>query len=253
MNIKAPASSNIPALRKLWKEAFSDSDEFLNLFFSTAFEPNRCRCLMIENNLIAALYWFNCSYGDKPIAYLYAVATASSHRGHGFCHKLLEDTHQYLKKLGYEGVILVPGTNQLFEFYQGMGYQTCCYRSEFQCQSVSGNIDIRRIEQYEYATLRRQLLPQGSVIQEKENLDFLETQAIFYAGDDFLLAAHGEADVLCGIELLGNLSVAPKLLHALGYSQGTFRTSGSEIPFAMFFSLGNSFLTPPSYFGFAFD
>ena len=34
-----------------------------------------------------------------------------------------------------------------------------------------------------------QFLPQGGVVQEGANLDFLEKQARFFAGHDFLLAA----------------------------------------------------------------
>ena len=111
---------------------------------------------------------------------------------------------------------------------------------------------LRRIDAEEYARLRRAFLPQGGVIQEGENLTFLETHAEFYAGLDFLLSAIREGDELLGLELLGNLDAAPGILSALGISQGEFRTPGSTSPFAMFLALIPG-TEAPSHFGLAFD
>jgi hypothetical protein len=39
----------IADLRKLWQQAFGDSDETLDAFFATGFSPDRCHYLM-END-----------------------------------------------------------------------------------------------------------------------------------------------------------------------------------------------------------
>lgn len=253
MNINKPLLSQIPELRTLWKEAFGDTDEFLDIFFKKAFHPDRCRCITVDKHVVAVLYWFDCIYEDKPIAYIYAVATAKSHRGQGLCQKLMADTHLHLAKHGYEGAILVPGNKELFDFYKKIGYQTSCYLRKFQCDAASEDLPLYSIDKEEYARLRKFLLPPGSVIQEHKNLDFLETQAKFYMGHGFILTAYGEKDVLHGIELLGDISAAPAIIHTLGYKKGFFRTVGNQIPFAMYYPLEGSTLLPPSYFGFAFD
>ena len=102
MTIKQPAVDHIPALRLLWKEAFGDSDAFLDGFFRTGFDAARCRC---TEDVAAALYWFDCTWKGKKLAYVYAVATAEASRCRGLCRMLMEDTHRHLETLGYAGAI----------------------------------------------------------------------------------------------------------------------------------------------------
>lgn len=253
MYINHPIKSQIPKLRNLWHEAFGDTEEFLNDFFSTAFCTERCFCVIADGEMAAALYWFDCLYSERPIAYIYAVATAKAYRGQGVCHKLMEHTHRYLAELGYEGAILVPGSNELFRFYEGMGYKTCSYIRKFNCTNEADEAQLRRVDKTEYAKLRRQWIASRGVIQENENLDFFETQAEFYAGESFLLAARGEADMLYGVEILGDESAAAGIVKALGYKEGSFRAPGNDIPFAMYLPLEKSKNVFPAYFGLAFD
>ena len=79
-----PQAEQLPALRQLWKQAFGDTDAFLDIFFSTAFSPERCRCVVTDGEVAAALYWFSCEADGQPLAYLYAVATAERFRGQYF-------------------------------------------------------------------------------------------------------------------------------------------------------------------------
>lgn len=253
MIIDKPTRSQIPFLRSIWREAFGDTEEFLDVFERTAFSVDRCRCVTVDGEVVAALYWFDCQYMGRRIAYLYAIATAKAYRGQGICHKLMEDTHRHLEGLGYEGAILVPSKRELFEFYKGIGYLTCSHIREFRCDAAESKIEVREITPCEYAQLRRSFLPSGAVVQENENLEFLQTQAAFYTGDGFLLAARGENDTLCGIELLGDESAAPKIVRALGCTEGSFRTVGTDVPFAMYRPVSESKLSPPTYFGLAFD
>lgn len=253
MIIDAPNRSQIPELRSLWQEAFDDTEEVIDDFGRTAFHTDRCRCAVMDGKVAAALYWFDCLHMGRRIAYVYAVATAKAYRERGIGHELMEDTHRHLGKLGYEGVILVPGSKELFLYYEGMGYQTCSTIREFSCDASVKEVSPRRIDKEEYACLRRQMLPQGGVVQENENLDFLQTQDRLYAGPGFLLAAEKEGDRLVGVELLGDETKAPGIVSALGCVRGTFRVPGEGRPFAMYRSLNESAFPAPTYFGLAFD
>lgn len=252
MTIDKPLANQIGDLRSLWKEAFGDTDAFLDLFFSTAFSVQRCRCISVDDKVVAALYWFDCFHEGKKLAYIYAVATRLSYRGKGMCNALMKDTHSYLKLHGYEGAILVPGSDRLFQFYDKIGYQICSHIREFSCTANTPKLSLCPVNQLEYAQLRTQYLPAGSVIQEEENLIFLEAQARFYVGEDFLLVASSRENHLFGLELLGNISAAPQILGTLGYKKGTFRVPGNERPFAMYYPLTETG-TAPKYFAFAFD
>lgn len=253
MTIKSPKPQQVSELRMLWKEAFGDTDAFLDTFWKTAFSADRCRCVMVGDCLAAALYWFDCEYMDDRIAYIYAVATAGKYRGRGICRALMEDTHDHLAALGYRGAVLVPGSEALFSMYAGMGYGNRIQIREFSCEAIEKAVAAQSVDAKTYGRLRRAMLPENAVIQEKENLYFLQTQAEFYAGSDFLLAARREGDTLHGIELLGNEDAAPGILKALDCKSGVFRMPGKGKPFAMYRELGAGDTPMPAYFGIAFD
>lgn len=251
MIIDAPKTEQIPALRALWREAFGDGEDFLDLFFKTAFSPNRCRVAVEGNELSAALYWFDCELEGRPVAYLYAIATAKEQRGKGICSALMANTHRHLHALGYASALLVPSTEALFAFYGKMGYSPFGGIGETRCEAAKRGVALRRVTAEEYACLRRTLLPKGGVIQEGESLRFLQGQVDLYAGDGFLLAARREADTLLGLELIGDVSRAPAIVNSLGCARGVFRHGGSK-PFAMALPLDTQGVIP-SYFGLAFD
>lgn len=253
MTIDSPKHEQIPALRALWKEAFEDPDAYVDRFFSTAFAQDRCRCLWQDGKVTAALYWFDCVYQNRPLAYLYAIATAKAGRGQGLCHKLMENTHKQLTHLGYAGAILVPENAFLFRLYEHMGYHTSIPIHTFSCRAAGTALPITEINKEEYIALRREFLPKRGVLQEKENIAFLQTQAAFYKGNGFLLTTDRTETSLVGIELLGNTDTAPGIVKALGYTEGLFRTPGGTTPFALYRPLSDTALSPPAYFGLAFD
>ena len=255
MTIEKPTAAQQRQLRALWQEAFGDTEEYLDLFFSAAFSPSRCRCAVEEGKVEAALYWLDCSCRGRKIAYIYAVATGKAFRGRGIASKLMADTHSHLARLGYSGAILVPGDGPLFDFYEKLGYQTCSRITEFVCTGSAEEVQLRRIDAGDFAKQRREilsLLEPGGVIQEGESMTLLEAQCRFYAGQNFLLAARADGDVLQGVELLGDPRNAPGIVATLGYREGRFRTRGAARDFAMFRPLEEG-VEAPTYFGLAFD
>ncbi len=253
MNINKPLKKDISQLKNLWKESFGDTDVVIDTFFAKAFSSDRCMCVFINGSIEASLYWFNCTFFGKRIAYIYAVSTAKQHRGKGYCRKLMEYTHLHLASLGYAGAILVPASEGLFSFYEKIGYTSCTTIAHIECKADFESVKVHEIDVEEYASLRRKFLPDGGVVQEGENLRFLSAYMRFYAGEDFLLTAKNEGDVLNGTELLGNTSRAPQIVSALGCKMGKFRIAGDERPFAMHINFNKNNQKTPSYFGLAFD
>ncbi len=286
--LPADAPDETPDLWALWQEAFGDTDAFLETFWATAYDPARCRYLKVDGRVAAALCWFDCECRGEKWAYVYGVATAKAHRGKGLSHRLLAETQEHLADRGYAGVLLVPGSESLFRFYEGQGYAACSWVREDFCAAsediddepvlqaasvetairpgaeaarpgavaqpgtavalsgVTSGAGFRQIGPAEYAALRRQYLPEGGVIQEGENLAFLQTHAKFYAGPDFVLAATDDDGALFGVELLTAADawmagtcgasatdaaaarariaeIEQEVLQALYYKEGTFR------------------------------
>lgn len=252
MNFEQPGKEQLSQLVQLWKEAFGEYDGFWELFLNTGYLPDHCRCLTENGRAVAGLYWFDCSCGKDKIAYVYAVVTDSRQRGRGLCRKLMTQVHTLLKRQGYASVMLVPADEGLRTMYRKMGYADCTTIDTLTCIPEDTAVEIRNVNAEEYAALRRKLLPEGSVLQEGIQIPFLAAQAQLFAGEDFLLAAYLEKEILRGMELLGNPEAAPGIVKALGCTKGTFQIPGSEKPFAMICKLTEHAVSP-RYLGFSFD
>ena len=239
-------------LKTLWQLAFGDTREMVDAFFDTAYAPDRCRFSEEAGKITAALHWLDCHLAGEKYAYIYAVATHPDQRGKGLCRKLMEQTHQALKEQGYAGAILKPGEEGLRKMYQSMGYETVTRIREKEVEAGEEATEVRTLTQAEYASLRKEKLPEGALLQENENIRYLSTYANLYATENTVFAAvHGENRLFIA-ELLGDPTEAPKILKSLGYPQGTVRTPGEEIPFAMYHPLKEN-ARIPQYLGFAFD
>ena len=250
MRIDYPTQGQLPQLRKLWQEAFGDTDAFLDLFFSTGFSPDRCLAVQVEGQVAAALYWMDCRLEGKPVAYLYAVATAQSFRYQGICRALMERTRALLSQLGYAGILLVPGTDALRQMYAAMGYEAATTITECSFTAGTESLSLSPTTGEEYLRLRRHYLPGGSVLQESCP-SFLAGCYDLYAGENCLLAAVKTDSGLICPEYLGDSDKIPAVLRALGTSAGRIRMPGADKPFAMWLPLSD---TPaPKYFAFAFD
>ena len=254
--IDRPTPELLPSMRTLWLEAFGDEDGFLDTFLKTAYEPARTRVLAEDGEVLSALYWLDASIGGRKLAYLYAVATRKSHRGQGLGRRLLEDTHTHLAALGYAGAILVPSEPSLFDFYARFGYAPCAPMQTLVCEAAGEPLLLRRVSGEEYCRLRERLLPRGGVCQAAEAMRLLEATATLYVGEDCLVAVTAvtkEGARIVATELLGDVSLAPRILQTLGASEGRFRIAGGDTPFAMVRPLTDEPIPTPQYLALAFD
>ena len=252
MTVDYPALAQVSGLRSLWKEAFGDSEVFLDSFFETAFSSRRCRCVTEKGAVLAALYWFEVTCGTQRFAYLYAVATAQSHRGKGLFSMLLADTRQVLAEEGFDGILLVPETEALGRMYGKFGFFPCTTVRTVECAAGDAPVAVRETGPGEFAKLRRSLLPGGSVLQEGADLDFLATQCRFFVGEGWLAVGQIYDGKLVCQEFLGREAAIPGLLRALNVPSGSFRMPGKEQPFAYLLPLYENCLRP-GYFALALD
>lgn len=239
-------------LKALWLEAFDDTPDIPEAFFATGFSTERFQCVWQDHKPVSALYWFDCTLHGQKIAYLYAAATAKDYRGRGLFRQLMTQTHETLTQKGYAGAVLVPGSRNLYDLYEKLGYRTVTSVTEFDCDWSETPVALQELAPDRYAALRKALLPEGALLQEGETLAFFLTQGKFYAGADFLLAAAVEDGMLAAQELLGNTSAAPGILRALNLPRGRFRAPGTGRDFAMFLPLRPQ-CPVPAYLGLALD
>lgn len=256
-DFRAGSSSHVPALRELWQEAFGDEDAFLDLFFGTAFSPDRCWTAWDGQHLLGALYWFPCRCGDQSMAYIYGVATARAARGKGIATGLMRDAQAHLEAQGVRGLILVPSEASLVRFYAPLGFVPCARQGRIRIRAAGPALPLKPVSPRRYGQLRRELLPVGGVVQEDVNLDFLAARMRLYAGKKLLLAAAVEQDgslYACELLCADPVSAAPRILKTLRAPTGIFRVPYTQgRPFALFKPLPGWLGQPPQYFAFAFD
>lgn len=243
----------IRELKELWKEAFGDTDAFLDTFFTKVYSRDRVRIQRTEGKISSALYFFTCEFNNKKIAYLYAIATKKEFHNRGLCNALMRDTHAYLKAQGYSGAILCPASESLFSFYEKMGYKTCAYVDEAEVLAQKGDVKLKKLSGEEYMRLRRNFLPEKGIIQENENLDFLKTDTEFYSSDEALFASQRTEDRLFVLEFWGNKELFRQITYSMGCKKGLFRSKGHKKPFAVYLPFDSRDTDCPEYFGFAFD
>lgn len=251
MTIDHPRFTDLPALRKIWLEAFGDTNAFWSTFLTAGFQASACRCVLQDNQPVAALYWFDCPWKGEKLAYLYAIATAKTYRGQGLCTALLEDTHALLREQGYFGAVLVPGSESLRHFYRRFGYADFGGIREQTVPASNEPLSLRQLTEEEYEHGRWQVLPHYGVELSGRMLHFFAQFAKFYAADRCVFAMTEEAGRLVVPELLGNCPDAGAIASAFGKDRVTVRTPGCD-PFAMFLPLTDS-RECPEYFGIALD
>ena len=247
-----PAQHQIPQLRSLWKEAFGDTDEFLDAFFAHGFNRKRCRCITEADTAVSALYWFEVTYRGQRFAYLYAVATALSQRGKGLFAALLEDTKQVLTETGFDGILLVPENAALCRMYEKFGFSACTTVESCSASAGETAAAVREIGPETFAAQRRAMLPEGGVLQEGDILRFLASQYHFWAGTGWLAVGQVYDGRLVCQEFLGDRTAIAGLVRALGASVGQVRMPGNTEPFAWFLPL-RSGCERPDYFALALD
>ena len=241
IEFRPPLPAEELRLRALFTEAFGD-EGFTDLFFRTAFSPERC-LVVCDGEVLAALHWFDCTLDGRKAAYLYGIATFETHRGRGIGSRLIRAALAELKRRGYGPVLLVPAEESLFGYYERLGFRPVSTIRVFFINAGSP-LPLRKLTQSEYAKMRRKLLPKHSLLQEGACLDLFAGYADLYATDRSLCAV---TDHMVW-ELLGDASHGPGILAALDLPCATVRTPGPGRPFAM--AVGTD---GPVYLGLALD
>lgn len=118
---------HIEKIKKLWKDVFGDSDEFLNLYFSEKFQREQCLVCIEEEQVCASLqmlpYTLKLKDVSYPAYYIFAVMTAPSERNKGYMRQLLEFALDDLKQKKVPLVFLIPQEPYLFSVYAKFGFQ----------------------------------------------------------------------------------------------------------------------------------
>lgn len=113
---------------RLWNEAFGDSEEdikeFLDIF------GDCIHTISVNNSVVSQLFLIPGELNTYKAYYLYAAATLEEYRGKGYMSKLLRTVENYAKDNNAEYILLMPGEDSLYDYYDGFGYKPLCFCRE---------------------------------------------------------------------------------------------------------------------------
>lgn len=162
MNPDLSRPGDIPALRRMWAQAFGDGDELLDGFFSRLYRPEDAFVIREDGRARAMAFQLPMTICENGrgwrAAYLYAVATEEAARGKGYGTKLLDYAGTVLAERGYKALLLVPGEPALRAFYRARGYEDFSAVDWFETVTPPGPGQTERIEAPEYLELRERIL-----------------------------------------------------------------------------------------------
>lgn len=109
--------------RRLWKEVFGDSNEFISSFINGFYSEENMLCIELDSRVVSMLHVVPFELDGKKVAYIYAVATDADARGQGLATKLIRQAIEKTKAEGYKAVFTLPADEGLREFYSRFGFK----------------------------------------------------------------------------------------------------------------------------------
>lgn len=119
------------AIKKLWKEAFRDSDEFIEQFMECYHTPDRALLIEKEEKLLSMLHILPFEMNGRSVGYMYGVATAYEERGKGHASKLIEQAIEIARERGFHALVTIPANDKLRLYYERFGFKGS-YRTLFE-------------------------------------------------------------------------------------------------------------------------
>lgn len=119
------------SIKELWKEAFGDSNEFIEHFMEHYYTPDRALLIKENGKLLSMLHILPFVMNGEKVGYIYGVATAYEERGKGHASKLIRKAMELARKKGYHALATIPADEDLRQYYEKFGFKGS-YRALFQ-------------------------------------------------------------------------------------------------------------------------
>lgn len=125
---KVSCRSEELALRKIWRDIFGDTYEYIEDFYKTFDIKESAYVALLENEVVGIVNSLKCralcktekngEAEEKMFSgrYIYALAVKKEHRGRGFAKELLKAAE------GDDFTVLIPENEGLFAMYRHLGY-----------------------------------------------------------------------------------------------------------------------------------
>ena len=253
MKFTCAPTENMEPLLDLWQEAFGESKEEALPFFQEIFPLCRPFRALEGDSLCAMAYalpqTLDWEGNSLPVAYIYAVATKKERRGQGLARRLLDFLGETLKAEGCKGLLLVPAGEDLFQFYEKLGFSVFCHRKPEKLHAASG--ELAPCGEKEYLLKRAALL--GEIPHNTPPLQVLKHLEC-YLWDGGCAAGEMTPEGFVFREVLGDTAPAGVIVKAAdqGHAHALLFGEKGDTPYAVAKALWEDF-PETGYFSFAME
>lgn len=165
--------------RELWKQAFNDSEKFMDLYFNRVYQPKYNITCQINRHVVAALqtlpYTLLYHGSEVKTAYISGVSTHPDFRQQGVADNLMRQAHF---DLFYKEVVfatLIPAEKWLYEWYG-----RCGYAEQITCTPPPTGIEKMNFETFD----KLQRTKNCVLLHDREGFDIIQ-EDIRLAGTDY--------------------------------------------------------------------
>lgn len=127
-------SQKLISVKKIWRETFNDSPEWIDMYFSRVYSDDDAFLLEADgqpvSSLILSPYTMILHGREVPVSYLSGAATRRLARGNGHMSRLLSIALRQACHRGDYLVSLIPASRRLFGYYARRGFATVFYINE---------------------------------------------------------------------------------------------------------------------------
>lgn len=210
MNTRLATREDLEDLKEIWRLCFGDEESFIALYFQSRDWISETAILEADGRIVSMLTMIPVRMVDETgvscsASMLYAIATHPNYRKRGYADRLIEFSNQYLVSKQTNISLLVPASEELFRFYEKLGYQNGFFIREAiltrddvtrtPASTAKGSILPNRpsvhavtVEPLQYNRIRRNLLGGHSYLDYRDDeIAFQKNLASLFHADLFAL------------------------------------------------------------------
>lgn len=149
IEVRQPEPHNVHALKHIWKACFEDTEEYINMFFETAYTSQNTLVAFYDLKPVGMLFLLPARlyFGDKKYdgRYIYAAGVNPDYRKKGIMRQLEKAAQQFVKSQNADFISLIPQNEGLYKMYEKLGYKTAFYQGlktymPFRSERVAGAV-----------------------------------------------------------------------------------------------------------------
>lgn len=187
-------SEDISCLKKMWKEIFGDTDEYIELYFSYKFKEDNTFVVRAQGEIVSTLYVeYNDVFFEGNMvkgAYFCGIATLKEHRGMGLAKKLINYAKENIEKVDI--IYLIPANESLFDFYKETGFKVFTYLKKEEILRDDSVALGEFSEEYDYELINSFYENSGNRLYIKRDKRFFDAiyscyKNIFTFGDGYVI------------------------------------------------------------------